>query len=322
MIISASRRCDIPAFYSEWFFNRLDAGEFLYRNPLFPTQVLRVKVSPEEIDCIVFWSKNPYPVWENFHRLKKYRGKVLFQYTLTGYGVSIEKRVPPIDQRIAVFKKLADTVSPDGMIWRYDPILYGTGSDGTVFDEAWHLERFAGLCRQLKTYTYKCVFSFLDIYHRSAIHLRNSRLRTPDTEECFSIAEKMAKIARENEMKLETCAEKIDLSSFGIQKGRCIDAEHIGKLINRPLANIKDKGQRPACGCTESVDVGMYDCCLHECLYCYATCTNDLALKNAALHDKNSPFLIGIRQSGDQVRDRKPMRLRVNQTNIFESPEE
>ncbi|MCL1937195.1 MAG: DUF1848 domain-containing protein [Candidatus Azobacteroides sp.] len=312
MILSASRRCDIPAFFSEWFFNRLDAGEFLYRNPLFPAQVLRVKVSPEEVDCIVFWSKNPYPIWENFHRLEKYKEKILFQYTITGYDASIEKQVPPINQRISVFKKLADTVSPEGMIWRYDPIIYGKGMDGILFDEAWHLEHFAYLCRQLETYTSRCIFSFLDIYQRSSINLKNSYLRTLTSEECISIAGKMAKIARESGMTLETCAEKINLSSFGIQKGACISAKHIEKLIAYPLAPLKDKGQRPACGCIESVDIGMYDCCLHGCLYCYATSPNGLTIKNAARHDPTSPFLIGNKQSGDQIKDRKPTVLRMN----------
>jgi len=215
----------------------------------------------------------------------------------------------PIDQRITVFKQLADTVSPAGMVWRYDPIIYGKGSNGTVLDEAWHLEHFAGLCRQLKTYTFRCVFSFLDIYHRSAINLKSSALRSPDTDECLSVAAKMAKIAQENGMTLETCAEKIDLSRFGIQKGCCIDAKQIGKLTGYPLSQIKDKGQRFACGCIESVDIGMYDCCLHECLYCYATCMNELTLKNSALHDKNSPFLLGNKQEGDQVKDRKTTNL-------------
>jgi len=159
MILSVSRRTDIPAFYSEWFFNRLDDGYVLVRNPMNIHQVSRIRLSADVIDRIVFWSKNPQPIMIRLSKIEKY--PFYFQFTLNAYGLDLEEKIPPISERINTFKRLAEMIGPDRVICRYDPIIVTD-----IYSVQFHIEQFEQLARALHSYTKRCTISFVDVYSR------------------------------------------------------------------------------------------------------------------------------------------------------------
>jgi DNA repair photolyase len=286
MIISCSRRTDIPAFYSDWFFNRLRARYVLVRNPMNARQVRNVSLAPADVDCIVFWTKNPAPLLTRLHLLKDYN--YYFQFTLTPYDKNIEPNLPPKTEIIDLFLNLSDKIGAKRVIWRYDPILL---SPAVNID--YHIQNFAGLAEQLSGQTEKCVISFLDMYRHLQSKSAGLSVRPPDEAEIRVLAEKIARIAGANNIKVETCAEKIDLTYLGIKHGKCIDDRLIAELTGRNLKVEKDRYQRELCGCIASVDIGEYNTCRHHCLYCYANISQKKIEKNQLLHYSQSPLLIG-----------------------------
>jgi DNA repair photolyase len=291
MIISASRRTDIPAYYSEWFFNRIREGFVQVRNPLNHHQVSGVALKPDIVDCIVFWSKNPAPMIDSLRRIKDYA--YYFQFTLNAYNSDIETRLPDKTERINTFLKLAEKTGPERVVWRYDPVLLNDS-----YTTAWHIEKFGETARKLKGYTKKVTFSFIDIYKKTADAARRLNITTIGPEEQRSLAEQFAAIARENDLLIDACAESIDLSKYGIDRARCIDDALIAKITGRDFAVKKDKNQRPECGCAASVDIGAYNSCLNGCLYCYANSGNSVIESNVKCHDPLSPELLSGQPSG------------------------
>lgn len=308
MLISASRRTDIPAFYTEWFFNRIKAGYVLVRNPMNAHQVSRIDLRPEVVDGIVFWTKNPLPMLERLNELKDYM--YYFQFTLNAYGQDVESHVP-VKSKVIIpaFQKLADAVGPERVIWRYDPIFY---SDR--YDFAYHVHYFARLAAQLAPYTQKCTISFLDLYRSAAHNICKIGARQLSQEEQEKLVAQLAEIARYYGLKLDTCAESIDLQRYGIEHAHCVDAELFSKLLHCPLQLDKDKNQRLECGCVESIDIGSYDTCCHGCQYCYATNSAAKAAQNFKLHDPHSPLLTGTLKADDKVTARKMKSCRLAQT--------
>lgn len=308
MLISASRRTDIPAFYAEWFFNRIQAGYVLVRNPMNAHQVSRIDLRPEVVDGIVFWTKNPLPMLDRLNELKDYM--YYFQFTLNAYGQDVESHVPSKSRVIIpVFQKLADIVGPERVIWRYDPIFY---SD--KYDFAYHTHYFAKLAEHLAPYTKKCTISFLDLYRSAARNIKDLHARQLSEEEQRKLAAQLAEIADGYGLKLDTCAESIDLQQYGIEHAHCVDAELFGKLLNCPLQLAKDKNQRLECGCAESIDIGSYDTCCYGCQYCYATNSAAKAVQNFKLHDPQAPLLTGTLGAEDKVTERKMKSCRMSQT--------
>lgn len=285
MIVSCSRRTDIPAFYSRWFFNRLREGFVLVRNPMNAGQIRRVSLAPADVDGFVFWTKDPAPILEELHLLKDYG--FYFQVTLTPYGRDLEPNLPPPAERLETFIRLSDQIGPQRVIWRYDPILL-SGALG-IED---HLEHFSHLASRLSGHTRKCIISFIDLYRHIQARMSDLSARAPDPTEMHLLAKSIAQIAGRCGMTVETCAEEIDLSGCGIEHGRCIDARLIAELTGRPPVAQKDKYQRKLCGCAASVDIGQYDTCPHLCQYCYANVSRRKMERNCALHDDQSPLLI------------------------------
>ena len=161
MIISASRRTDIPTYYSEWFMQRIKEGYVLARNPMNAHQVSRISLNPEVVDGIVFWTKNPLPMLDKLPLLKDYM--YYFQFTLNGYEQDVEAGVPPKDKFIVPgFQRLSDMLGPERVIWRYDPILLNN-----KYTFNYHVQRFAELAKQLAPYTKQCTISFLDMYAKT-----------------------------------------------------------------------------------------------------------------------------------------------------------
>ena len=250
MILSVSRRTDIPAFYAEWFMNRVREGYALVRNPMSYHQVSRVSLDPKVIDCIVFWTKNAQPLLPYLDELGA-GYPFYFQYTLNAYGQDIEPALPPLEAKLRTFRALSDRIGAERVIWRYDPILL---TDRYSVD--WHIERFEALAKALQGKTNACVFSFIDLYPKVQNNIRSYDVRACGTDEMETLAKAFTETAPRYGMTLRTCAEAIDLESYGIRHGCCIDGELIARLTGRTFKAKKDPNQRGECGCLESVDIG------------------------------------------------------------------
>lgn len=305
MILSASRRTDIPAFYADWFLNRLREGYVLVRNPMNYHQVSEVKLTPENVDCIVFWTKNPSRLIEKLPEIDNLGYHYYFQFTLNPYDKSIEENLPGKNVLVETFKRLSDQCGPQKVIWRYDPIFVG---DDYPVD--YHAEQFACLANQLEGYTEKCIFSFLDPYAKIQKAIKQLGIEPPDTETMGEIAKLLAEIALPKNIKLETCAEEIDLAKYGISHTRCIDGDLIERIIGCPLSAGKDPAQRSVCGCVSSIDIGSFNTCAHGCKYCYANYGKQAVLKNQASHNPNSPLIFGELDDRDIVKPRKEKDIR------------
>ena len=286
MIISCSRRSDIPAFYSDWFFNRIREGYVRVRNPMNPKQVRRISLAPADVDCLVFWTKDPAPMLRRLQLLKDFT--FYFQFTLTPYDKSIEPHLPPKTGIVDTFLKLSEKIGHKKMIWRYDPILL---SEGISID--YHTDHFGNMARQLSGHTEKCVISFIDMYRHINSRMAGLSVRTPNESEMRTLAQNIGRIARGFGIKVETCAEKINRDDSGIEHGKCIDDRLISRLNGTTLNIGKDKYQRELCGCVASVDIGEYDTCGHGCRYCYANVTQKKIETNQSQHDNQSPLLVG-----------------------------
>jgi hypothetical protein len=311
MILSASRRTDIPSYYSDWFYNRIKEGFVLVRNPMNMHQVSKIEISPEVVDCIVFWTKNPLPMLARLGELKEY--PYYFQFTLNSYGQDVEEHVPPKGtQGVETFQRLSDKIGQQRVIWRYDPILLNE-----KYTIEYHLYYFEKLAAKLHDYTEKCTISFIDFYRNTNANVRNLELHVIGSEEKRALAANLIEIANFYHLKMDTCAEDIELSDLGIDSARCIDAQLIEKMFGCKLKVEKDKNQRLACGCVESIDIGMYNTCVNGCRYCYANHSRKTAEKKFNQHDKQAPLLCGIVTGSDIVKVRAMKSLKEEQIDLF-----
>lgn len=298
MILSVSRRTDIPAFYSEWFFNRVKEGFVYVRNPMNIHQISKVPINPQVVDCIVFWTKNPKAMLSRLDEIKEYH--YYFQFTINPYNQELEVKVPKKDNVVETFIELSKKIGSNRIIWRYDPILFTD-----KIDIAYHVKYFEELAKRLEGYTRRCTISFVDYYQKTERNLRGTTARELREFEIFEISDKLLPIAEKYGMCVQTCSEKIDLESHGVGHGKCIDDKIVEELLGCDIKISKDKNQRKECGCVQSIDIGEYNTCGHNCLYCYASFNNDVVAKNRLKHDPKSPLLTGHVQSDDTVRDRE-----------------
>lgn len=284
MILSVSRRTDIPAFYSDWFFNRIKEGYVCVRNPMNVHQVSSISLSPEVVDCIVFWTKNAGPMLKRLDELNGY--DYYFQYTVNDYGQEAEPCVPALKKRIDSFRQLSERIGKERVIWRYDPIFF---SDKYTAEK--HLESFGYIAEALKDHTEKCVFSFVDIYSsKNSRNMSALRNRQPSPDEMDRFAGELSRIGKANGLVLATCAEAIDLKKHGIEHNSCIDKELIERITGSVL-KVGGDGQRQNCGCIKCDDIGSYDTCPHGCVYCYANFRPDVVHDKMRRYDRNSPIL-------------------------------
>lgn len=307
MIISASRRTDIPTYYSEWFFNRIKEGYLLVRNPMNAHQISKISLSPDVVDGIVFWTKNPTPMLDNLDLLKDYT--YYFQFTLNAYGQDVESGVPSKNNKIIpAFQQLSDKIGPDRVIWRYDPIFLSK-----TYTIDYHLRYFEELAKRLAPYTRKCTISFLDFYRNTERNISNLEIDkfTLDIQE--TLAQQLVEIAHSYGLQMDTCAEGIDLQKYGITHARCIDDRLFEKLLGCPLKVGKDKNQRLECGCVESIDIGTYNTCRNGCKYCYANYSAKAVNTNSCKHNPTSPLLIGEVDPDDKITERAMHSCLVNQ---------
>lgn len=306
MILSVSRRTDIPNYYSDWFFSRIREGFVYVRNPINLHQISKVAISPELVDCIVFWTKNPSPMLSRLDEIKGY--KYYFQFTLTGYGKDIEPNLPhKREEVIPIFQKLSGMVGSERVIWRYDPIIF----NGRYTPE-YHLKAFEEIAGKLRGYASKCVISFVDVYAKNKKNMEAIKSINIEELEIHLFAKTLSEIAGHNGITIETCAEKMDLKQYGIAHGCCIDRFLIENIIGSRLNASKDRNQRMDCGCAESIDIGLYNTCGNGCKYCYANYKEETVAKNNGKYDKDSPLLCGRVSEGDKITERKVKALREN----------
>lgn len=298
MIISASRRTDVPAFYSDWFMNRIRAGFFHRINPFNSKQVSGFSLAPDDVDAICFWSKNPKPLMPHLNELDQRGLNYYFQFTLNPYGKKFEPQVPPLAERIATFQELAERIGPERVVWRYDPVILSSATP-----VPWHIEQLERLAEQLAAATRRLVFSFYDFYGKGQGRLHTALNGTGITLEDITAERKVDEldalvhgfkaVTDRYRLRIFSCSEDMELAALGIEHGACIDGKLIRELFGGDPSTKKDKNQRPACGCDESVDMGMYNTCHFRCTYCYANFNEGMIEGNLARHDPESPSLLG-----------------------------
>jgi DNA repair photolyase len=310
MIISASRRTDIPAFYVDWFFNRLSEGFVYVRNPMNPHQVSSVSLDRSVVDCIVFWTKNPKRILSKLYKLANY--SFYFQFTLNPYGQRLEPNLPQISELLSTFISLSKILGRNRIIWRYDPIILTD-----EYNFKFHIQAFSDLAKVLSPFTRRCVISFVDLYRKSEKNLFGLKPIELDKNQMLQIASSFASIAKHYDLEIVSCAEKIDLQRYGIPHGRCIDEKLIYEISKYSLNVGKDKTQRPECGCVGSIDIGAYNTCPHGCLYCYANFDSEVVKNNFSLHDPNSPLLFGKVESSDRISVRKVVSCKILQRKLL-----
>ena len=306
VIVSASRSTDIPTFYADWFVERWKAGYVKWKNPFNGTPLY---VSFKETRAVVFWTKNPKPMFKHLDFLDEQVKNYFFQFTLNDYDrEGYEGKVPRVESRINTFKELSNRIGKDRVVWRFDPLMLTKEIDVNEL-----LRRLENIGDQLHTYTSKLVFSFADIsiYKKVECNLRKENIEyiefAPDT--MIEFAQGLIKLNAKWNLELATCAEKFDLNKYGIMHNKCVDDDVMIKLFHHdtklmkflgvefveptlfePTEGIektkkmKDKGQREACGCIMSKDIGEYNTCPHECVYCYANTSKEVAIQNYKSH--------------------------------------
>lgn len=312
IIVSASRSTDIPAFYSDWFLQRLKKGYSAWTNPF---NGVRSFVSYKKTRLVVFWSKNPQHLLDKggcIDYLQSQGINCYIQFTLNDYvHEGLEKGVPAVDKRIETFRALVDRLGFGKIIWRFDPLIL---TDAIGIDEL--ISKIEYIGNKLKGYTEKLVFSYADINSYKKVHnnlvKNNIHYREFTESDMNEFAARLSEMNKKWGYTLATCGEKIDISKYGIQHNKCVDDDliikyfhqdsilmnHLGVEI-RPASlfsegitivkkkNNKDKGQRLFCGCIASKDIGEYNTCPHQCEYCYANTSKIVAVENYKRHQGN-----------------------------------
>lgn len=289
MIISASYKTDIPAFYGEWFMNRLRIGHCDMVNP-YNREVYRLSLDRADVDGFLFWTKNIGPFLPHLPEIQQRGYPFVVQYTINGYPRSLEFSVLQAERAVDHAKRLAETLGPRAVVWRYDPVIFTTQTDADF-----HLRNFAMLARSLEGTTDEVVTSFAQIYKKTRRNLDwaagafGFEWTDPTDDLKRSLVSQFASMASAHAMELTLCAQDQYLVP-GVRPARCIDAERLAEVAGRPIA-AKLQGNRPDCGCYQSRDIGTYDTCPHGCVYCYAVANRDLAQERYRQHDSTGDSL-------------------------------
>lgn len=292
MIIQTGLRTDIPAFYSQWFANRIKAGYVLARNPYNPTHVTRYELSPDVVDLIGFCTKNPAPMLPYMDLLKPY-GQYWY-VTITPYGREIEPNVPSKAQVIRAFQQLSSIVGIDSIGWRYDPILLSER-----YSLQFHIDVFEQMASALRGYTRTCVISFIDLYQK--VRRNFPEAREVAREDRIELGKAFAEIGKRYQMTIKACAEGDELAPFGIDCSGCMTIATYERALHAHLNAPKQKSARSECGCYLSCDIGSYHTCGHLCRYCYANGNERTVRENMQRHDPDSPMLIGHPNPEDRI---------------------
>ncbi len=289
MIVSASRRADIPAHYAGWFMQRLRAGWCAVPNPFNARQVSRVSLARADVDAVVFWTRDPRPMLAHLPELEASGLDFVFQFTVVEYPPALHPGMPPLGARLEAFRRLARAIGPDRVLWRYDPVVLTQATP-----PEFHVRWFETLCRELAGATRRVTVSLVEPYRKTLTRLKRAGadLLAPREDDLAAMFRAMARTARASGMEPLGCADEAALESLGFSPGACVDAKLLADLFGIRPPQGKDASQRPACRCAPSRDIGMYDACPAGCAYCYATSRLDRARGLHQAHDPLSPTLL------------------------------
>ena len=306
MIISASYKTDIPAFYGQWFRNRLHAGFCRMVNPYNRNQHQLISLRTDDVDGFVFWTKNLNPFLDTLSEVDNRGFPFVVQYTINGYPRALESCVVDTERSLDNFCAGSDKYGPRSFVWRYDPIVFST-----ITDVEFHLRNFAYLAKRLSGYTNEVVVSFMQLYKKTLSNMESAALEhdfdwfDPPSEDKRKLLNNFMDIAMEHQISLAICTQP-DLMVRGVKEARCIDGERLAAVAGREFRS-RIKGMRTGCGCYESKDIGDYDTCPHGCIYCYAVQRRPLALQRFQAHDSSGEYLItqgSARSQEDTTSDR------------------
>ena len=296
MIINTGQRTDIPAFFSQWFANRLKAGFVLVRNPYNPKSVIRYRLTPDVVDLVGFCTKNPAPMLPYMDLLEPF-GQWWY-VTITPYGKDIEPNVPDKLKVLESFRQLSEIIGADRMGWRYDPIF---------ISEEWpaerHIKAFEYMARTLEGYTHTAVISFIDLYEKTRKNF--PEVKSVPGDEKLRLGKAFVEIASRYGMTVRPCAEGTALARFGADCSGCMTVAMYEKALHKNLIVPRFAPARKECACYLGCDIGAYNTCGHLCRYCYANYDAATVRHNMKLHDPESPLLIGHLLPDDEVRDAK-----------------
>jgi hypothetical protein len=290
VIVSASYRTDIPAFYASWFLNRLRAGHCHVANP-YGGASYRVALTPSAVDGFVFWTRNLRPLLPHLDEVRRVAPFVV-QFTVTGYPRTLETSVIAVSEAMAQLQELHRRFGPRVAVWRYDPILF-TGE----LDAEAHAAGFAALAQAMAGTVDEVVLSVMHPYRKTSRNLDRAARRfgfawrDPPLEEKQALLVRLARIARQHGIAPTLCSQP-ELLVPALGEARCIDAERFSDVADRPIA-ARESGNRPGCRCALSRDIGAYDTCPHGCVYCYAVADRDRALARFRAHDPAADSLVG-----------------------------
>lgn len=279
--MSISRRTDIPAWFTPWLLQRIRAGFVMVRNPRNLQHVMRVSLKAEDVVAVVFWSRDYAKLIPHLSEFDDRDLRPCFHLTLTGYGPPLERNVPAAGAVLNQFEQLAARYGRDRVIWRYDPIVLGTGHDVAA-----HVARFEELATHLSTMTARCVVSFLDLYpstQRAIDQLARQtgeRFPAPSVFDRARLAQSLVSIGAAFGIKVSACCEP-GLVEHGVGRARCIDPDLIRSFARNQRFVAKEAPTRRGCGCVLARDIGAYHTCAHGCVYCYANSSPEEAIANA-----------------------------------------
>lgn len=293
MILNVSGRTDIIAFYSKWFLNRLKEGYVDVRNPFNANLVSRINF--EDVDLILFCTKNPIPIIDKLDNIKI---PYIFHITITPYKNDIEPNLPSKSDIIKAVKKISTTIGIENVYVRYDPIFISE-----KYNIEYHIKAFTKLCSLLKGYVKTIIVSFIDNYQNVRKNLPYLKYRSFTEEDYKLIGENFSKIAKNNNMVVQTCFEERNLTEYGFTKGECMSKELAFKLTGKTYKKWQAR-KGNACNCVDLVDIGVYNSCNHLCKYCYANYDESKVKVNIKNHDVNSSLLIGQLKQSDIIKER------------------
>ena len=311
MIINVGGRTDIVNYYTPWLLGRLAEGYAYSRNPFARENVYKLSLKPEDVDCLLFCSKNYQPILKHIGDIdEKYN--ILCNYTITAYGKDIEPKVPSINQSIKTLKQLSDIVGSNKILWRYDPILLTE-----KYPVEKHLETFEYMAEKISPFVYRCIFSFVDMYKK--VEENMPEIIPLAEEDKVKLLKGIGEISERYNLYTQSCATNESYEKYGIHAAGCTTCEILEQAHNVVYKNVKGTGIRENCHCIPSRDIGAYNSCLSECKYCYANRKPEIPKNVIKLHDEKSPLLLGHLKEDDKLIETKVIRyIEPKQTTLFD----
>ena len=309
MILNTGSRTDIPAYYSDWFYNRIQEGYVLARNPYYPSQVIKYMLNPEVIDVMVFCTKNPLPMLDRIGRLSAF--DTFWFVTITPYGKEIEPYVPNKEQVIHSFCQLSGLVGRERISWRYDPIFLTD-----KYSIAWHIEQFQSMAKALSGYTDQCVVSFIDLYEKTKKNFGG--VRSVAKKEQEQLIDAFSQIAKKYALQIHLCCEDAGLVREHVDADGCMSKAVLERALGCKLDVPGKKTARKECSCLLGADIGAYNTCGHGCLYCYANYDRKTVAANRKKHRADSPLLIGEVTKDDIIKPAEQKSWKNGQLDLFD----